>query len=105
MPPGWTPKDIQYLTFFLRWRFAERARLLIGHGVVLDTPDTNCDSTCTVGYTPYQMALMRGLPQIAERIKARGGRADPLGGLEQVRAACMAGDRDAAQALAPEHRG
>ncbi|CAN0604630.1 unnamed protein product, partial [Ectocarpus sp. 12 AP-2014] len=67
------------LIIALRWGFADRARLLIEHGVDIDTPDDNYYPTYTVGYTPYQVALMRGMPEIAALIKARGGRADALG--------------------------
>jgi hypothetical protein len=43
-----------------------------------------------VGYTPYQVALLRGMPEIAALIKAKGGRSDPLQKAEQFQAACMA---------------
>ena len=93
------------LIISLRWGFAERARLLIEHGVDLNFPDNNYYPTYTVGYYPYQVALMRGMPEIADLIKARGGRADPLGGAEQFWAACMAGDLGTARALAGDHMG
>lgn len=93
------------LIIALRWGFADRARLLIEHGVDINTPDNNYYRTYTVGYTPYQVALMRGLPEIAELIKARGGRADPLGGYEAFQAACMRGDLKDASDLAAEHMG
>lgn len=93
------------LIIALRWGFAERARLLIDHGVDLNTPDTNAYQTYTAGYTPYQVALMRGMPQIAALIKARGGDSAPLSGPEQFQAACMAGDLGAAQALAGAYLG
>ena len=93
------------LIIALRWGFADRARLLIDHGVDLDTPDSNYYPTYTVGYRPYQVALMRGLPEIAELIKARGGRTDPLGAYEAFQAACMRGDLDTARALADDHLG
>ncbi len=89
----------------LRWGFADRARLLIDHGVDIDSPDNNYYPTYTAGYTPYQVALMRGLPEIAALIKARGGRAESLGGFEQFQAACMSGDLAAARALAAGHQG
>ena len=93
------------LIIALRWGFADRARLLIDHGVDINTPDNNYYPTYTVGYTPYQVALMRGMPEIAALIKAKGGRADPLGDAERFRAACMSGDLDTAQSLAPDHMG
>lgn len=93
------------LIIALRWGFAERARLLIEHGVDLNTPDSNYYPTYTVGFRPYQVALMRGLPEIAALIKAKGGRADPLDGPQQFQAACMVGDLDLARSLAPDHQG
>lgn len=93
------------LIIALRRGFAERARLLIEHGVDLNTPDSNYYPTYTVGHMPYQVSLMRGLPEIAELIKAKGGRADPLSGVEQFQAACMVGDIDQARALEGEHQG
>ncbi|MEM6340217.1 MAG: ankyrin repeat domain-containing protein [Pseudomonadota bacterium] len=107
--PDRDPSDHRTMHFqliiALRWGFAERARLLIEHGVDIDTPDNNYYPTYTVGHTPYQVALMRGMPEIAELIKVKGGGADPLGGLEQFRAACMSGDLDTAQLLAEEYMG
>ena len=91
------------LIIALRWGFADRARLLIEHGVDINSPDNNYYPTYTVGYTPYQVALMRGLPEIAALIKAKGGRADPLGGYETFQAACMRGDLLEASELAAEH--
>lgn len=107
--PDRDPQDHRTMHFqliiALRWGFADRARLLIEHGVDIDTPDSNYYPTYTVGYSPYQVALMRGMPKIAELIRKKGGRADPLGGPEQFQAACMAGDLAAAKALAPAHMG
>lgn len=106
---GRDPNDHRTMHFqliiALRWGFADRARLLIEHGVDIDTPDSNYYPTYTVGYTPYQVALMRGMPEIAELIRAKGGRAEPLGGLERFQAACMAGDLETAKALAATHMG
>lgn len=66
--------------------FEERARLLIEHGADLNAPDRYYQ-TYTSGHTPYQVALMRGLPDIAALIKEKGGRAEPLGDRELFRAA------------------
>ena len=92
------------LIIALRWGFAERARLLIEHGVDINTPDDNSYQTYTMGFTPYQSALMRGLPEIADLIKQRGGDASPLPDLAQFHAACMSGDTQAARRLAPSIR-
>ncbi|MEM8777097.1 MAG: ankyrin repeat domain-containing protein, partial [Pseudomonadota bacterium] len=89
----------------LRWGFAERARLLIEHGVDINTPDNNSYPTFTEGFTPYQSALMRGLPEIADLIKAKGGDARPLPERAQFYAACMSGDEETAQRLKPDHMG
>ncbi|MGQ7848035.1 ankyrin repeat domain-containing protein [Granulosicoccus sp. 3-233] len=93
------------LIIALRWGFADRARLLIEHGVDIDSPDNNYYPTYTVGHTPYQVAMMRGMPEIAELIKSRGGSAEPLSGYESFQAACMCGDLDAAKALGTDHQG
>ncbi|UUX51122.1 ankyrin repeat domain-containing protein [Nisaea acidiphila] len=93
------------LIIALRWGFADRARLLIEHGVDIDTPDNNTYPTFTEGVTPYQSALMRGLPDIAEIIKARGGDAEPLTERQQFFAACMSGDLQTAEKLKPGHMG
>lgn len=107
--PGRDPSDHRTMHFqliiALRWGFADRARLLIEHGVDIDTPDNNYYPTFTVGYTPYQVALMRGMPEIAALIRAKGGRCDPLGALEQFQAACMSGDLDRARSLAGDQMG
>ncbi|MFV2051766.1 ankyrin repeat domain-containing protein [Aliiroseovarius sp. YM-037] len=92
------------LIIALRWGFADRARLLIEHGVDISSPD-NYYATYTVGYTPYQVALMRGMPEIAALVKAKGGHAKPLGGYETFQAACMGGDYETASELAPKHMG
>ncbi|MEM9139519.1 MAG: ankyrin repeat domain-containing protein, partial [Pseudomonadota bacterium] len=93
------------LIIALRWGFADRARLLIENGVDLNTPDNTTYPTYTASHTPYQVALLRGLPEIADLIKAKGGDAEPLPPHEQFQAACMAADLETARALAPEHMG
>ncbi|MEM1264402.1 MAG: ankyrin repeat domain-containing protein [Pseudomonadota bacterium] len=93
------------LIIALRWGFAERARLLIEHGVDITTPDTNSYPTFTEGFTPYQSALLRGLPEIAELIKSKGGDASPLPERAQFYAACMSGDLETAQRLKSAHMG
>lgn len=93
------------LIIALRWGFAERARLLIEHGVDIDSPDNNYYPTYTVGHRPYQVALMRGMPEIAELIRSRGGRAEALDGHAAFQAACMSGDTSAARVLAGEYQG
>lgn len=93
------------LIIALRWGFPDRARLLIEHGVDINTPDDNSYPTFTEGFTPYQSALMRGLPEIAELIKAKGGDAKPLPDRARFYAACMSGDRETAQQLKPVHMG
>ncbi|MEM7546931.1 MAG: ankyrin repeat domain-containing protein [Pseudomonadota bacterium] len=107
--PDRNPQDHRTMHFHLimamRWGFTDRARLLIEHGVDIDTPDRNYYPTYTVGYTPYQVALMRGMPEIAALIKTRGGRADPLGDAERFQAACMGCDLEVAKALAPKNMG
>lgn len=107
--PEHDPRDHRTMHFqlimALRWGFADRARLLIEHGVDINSPDSNYYPTHTAGHAPYQVALMRGLPEIAALIKDRGGVAEPLGGAELFQAACMAGDLETAQSLACDHLG
>ncbi|MEM9632231.1 MAG: ankyrin repeat domain-containing protein [Pseudomonadota bacterium] len=93
------------LIIALRWGFADRARLLIEHGVDINTPDRNYYPTYTVGYTPYQVALLRGMPDIAALIKEKGGNAEPLDEQEQFLAACMSGDFETASKLKPRQMG
>lgn len=88
------------LIIALRWGFAERARLLIEHGVDLNTPDNNYYDTYTRSFTPYQVALMRGMPDIAELIKSKGGNAEPLSGAALFQAACMSGNVAEARSIA-----
>ncbi|MEP5762249.1 MAG: ankyrin repeat domain-containing protein [Litoreibacter sp.] len=107
--PDHGPKDHRTMHFqliiALQWGFEDRARLLIEHGVDINSPDNNYYPTYTVGYTPYQAALMRGMPNIAALIAAKGGNTEPLGEPEQFQAACMRGDLDAARELAPQYMG
>ncbi len=88
------------LIIALRKGFAERARLLIEHGVDLNKTDANYYQTPPISFTPYQVALMHGLPEIAALIRAKGGNSEPLNAYAQFQAACMAGDLEAAEALA-----
>lgn len=93
------------LIMALRSGFAERARLLIDNGVDLNTPDDNYYQTPPASFTPYQVALLHGLPEIAALIKTKGGKVSPLDGPDQFRAACMNGDRAAANGLAGRYLG
>ncbi|MFK7755262.1 MAG: ankyrin repeat domain-containing protein [Sedimentitalea sp.] len=93
------------LIIALRSGFADRARLLIEHGVDLNTSDANYYQTPPVSFTPYQVALLHGLPEIAALIKAKGGDSTPLTGHQQFRATCIAGDLATAKTLAPTHLG
>jgi len=93
------------LIIALRWGFEERARLLIEHGVDINTPDRNYYPTYTVGYTPYQVALLRGMPDIAALIKERGGNAEPLREKELFLAACMSANLETVRRLKPQHMG
>ncbi len=90
------------LIIALRWGFSDRARLLIEHGVDLNTPDNNYYDTYTRSFTPYQVALMRGMPDIAELIKTNGGKAEPLPDAALFQAACMSGNLSEARALASQ---
>lgn len=93
------------LIMALRSGFAGRARLLIENGVDLNKSDANYYQAPPASFTPYQVALMHGLPDIAALIKAKGGDSTPLTGPDQFQAACMAGDLEAAKALAITHFG
>jgi ankyrin repeat protein len=89
-----------HLIMALRFGYADRARLLIAHGVDLNKTDAHYYQTPPISYTPYQAALLHGLPDIAALIKAKGGDSTPLNGADQFRAACMAGDLETATSLA-----
>ncbi|MEL6640400.1 MAG: ankyrin repeat domain-containing protein, partial [Pseudomonadota bacterium] len=89
------------LIIALRKGFAKRARLLIAHGVDLNKSDANYYQTPPVSFTPYQVALLYGLPDIADLIQQRGGDSTPLDPKDEFKAACMAGDRERASKLAP----
>jgi len=94
-----------HLIMALRYGFADRARLLIEHGVDLNKTDEHYYQTPPISYTPYQAALLHGLPDIAALIKAKDGDSTPLSGGDQFHAACMAGDLDAARSLSKAFMG
>ncbi len=71
--------------------YAERARLLIDHGVDLNKPDDSYD-TRTKGRTPYEAALLLGETKIATALREAGADQGNLSALDRFQAACMAGD-------------
>ncbi|WP_179954029.1 ankyrin repeat domain-containing protein [Denitrobaculum tricleocarpae] len=78
--------------------YAERARLLIDHGVDLNKPDDSYD-TRTKGRTPHAAALLLGETKIATALREAGADQGSLSALDRFQAACMAGDLEAAQQL------
>ncbi len=110
LPESDEPKDVHrtmhfHLIMALRFGFADRARLLIAHGVDLNKTDEHYYQTPPISYTPYQVALLHGLPDVAALIKAKGGDSTPLSGADQFHAACMAGDLDVAKSLSKAFMG
>lgn len=87
------------LIMALRYGFAARARLLIENAVDINKTDAHYYQTPPTSFTPYQVALMHGLPDIAALIAAKGGDSTPLSGGEQFQAACMNGDPELARSF------
>ena len=77
--------------------FVERVRLLVEHGVELDTPSVRD------GRTPYEAALSCGNREAAEYLARHGARRIELAPLEGFAAACVAGDEPGARALLARH--
>lgn len=94
-----------HLIMAFRFGFADRARMLIAHGVDLNKTDANYYQTPPASFTPYQVALLHGLPDLAAVIKAKGGDSTPLSPQYQFQAACMAGSLEVARPLAAIHLG
>ena len=82
--------------------YAERARILIDHGVDLNKPDDSYD-TRTKGRTPYEAALLLGETEIADALRTAGAHQSELSALDRFQAACMAGDFKGARRLYEEH--
>ncbi|MEM7363882.1 MAG: ankyrin repeat domain-containing protein [Pseudomonadota bacterium] len=85
-------------TLFYQLRFAidnhhvERARLLIDHGTKLDDiPET--------GQSLYEVALLRGHPDLADYMVEKGARKPELSNVDQFVSAMAAGDKSVAQTL------
>ena len=85
----------QTLGYQLAWavknHHVERAKLLIDHGADLgDLPD---------GLSLTECALVGGHPELAEYLAAHGARTVAVDAPKRFAGLCMAGDRDAAQAM------
>lgn len=99
---GVTPHPAQTVHFHLilaiRFGNVERAKLLIDHGVDMERPDDTYD-TMTAGMTAYRSAVIRGQPEIAAYLLAKGARRDDPSDVEMLGAALLAGNRAAVDAL------
>ena len=85
-------------TLFYQLRFAidkhhvERARILIDHGTQLeDIPET--------GQSLYELALLRGHPDLADYLVEKGARKSEVSNIDQFVGAIAAGDKTVAQTL------
>jgi ankyrin repeat protein len=83
---------VQQLCWAAAHRFPARVRLLVEHGVDVNTPSLRD------GLTPYQHALRAGDLAIADFLVRRGAAPLPLDPLETFALACIAGRRDEVQA-------
>jgi len=78
--------------------YADRAKLLIDHGVDLERLDDSYE-TRTKGKTPYQAALLMGRTEIAEALLAAGAKRTSLSPLDTLEVTCLAGDTAKAQEM------
>jgi ankyrin repeat protein len=76
-----------------RKNFFERVKLLVAHGVDVNTPGVRD------GRTPYEAAIRAGNQEIADYLAAHGAERTPLNPRERLAAACIAGRRDEALAM------
>lgn len=90
-----TPSQMlqQQICWAAKYNHTERVRLLIEHGVDVNSPDTRL---CR---TPYELAVLNGNREIAEDLSAHGARSIVLSDLDAFGAACLAGDAGEARRL------
>jgi ankyrin repeat protein len=80
---GWAAKYNQF----------DRLRLLVEHGVDVNTPDSRL---CR---TPYELALLNGNQEIAQYLLDHGARQTTLSDLDAFAAACLTADAPQARSL------
>ncbi len=87
---------VQELCWAAAHNFPDRVKLLIEHGVDLNTPSGR------TGRTPYQEAMREGHHAIAEYLLQHGAKKIDLDPLEAFSIACIAGRRDEVRARLAE---
>ena len=90
-----TPAEMlqQQMAWAAKYNQMERLKLLIEHGVDVNTPDTRL---CR---PPYEIALLNDNTKIAEYLLAHGAIQTSLGDLDAFAAACIAADSARARSL------
>jgi ankyrin repeat protein len=90
-----TPAEMlqQQMGWAAKYNQMERLRLLIEHGVDVNTPDTR------LRRTPHQIALLNANTEIAEYLLTHGATRTSLSDLDNFAAACIAADSARAQSL------
>jgi len=83
----------QQLGWAAKYNQIERARLLIKHGVDVNTPDSRLQRT------PYELAVLHGNSEIAEYLLAHGARQTPLNKKDAFATACLSGDEVRARSM------
>lgn len=90
-----TPAEIlqQQMGWAAKYNQMERIRLLIEHGVDVNTADKR------LGRTPYELALLHGNTETAEYLLAHGAKQTTLSALDVFGAVCLSGDESQARSL------
>ena len=83
----------QQMGWAAKYNQKERMRLLVKHGVDVNTADSRLQRT------PYELALLHGNTEIAEYLLAHGARQTALSDLDAFATACLRGDKARARAL------
>src|SRR5262249_13346809 len=83
----------QQMGWAAKYNQMERMRLLVEHGVDVNTPDTR------LRRTPYELALMNGNTEIAGYLLAHGATKVSLNDLDAFFAACLGADESRVRAL------
>jgi ankyrin repeat protein len=87
----------QQLGWAAKYNQVDRLRLLIEHGVDVNTADTR------LRRTPYELAVLHGNSEIAEYLFAHGARQTSLSALDSFSAACLNADAVRARSLLRKH--
>jgi len=90
-----TPSEMlqQQMGWAAKYNQLERLRLLVAHGVDVNTPDTR------LRRTPYELALLNGNIEIAQYLLDHGAKQTSLADRDALAAACLAGDANRVRSL------